>query len=178
MKCRHCNTELEHIFVDLVNCPPSNDMVRKEKLNEPEPFYPLKIFVCLNCFLVQVDEMKKADKIFDSEYTYFSSYSKSWLEHSKNYVDMIINRLKLNKESFVIEIASNDGYLLNYFNIKEIPCLGIEPSSSTAAVARENSCLPIPATEYVASEGRLFLMNKKSLRDPPIPPLTPITKLK
>ena len=115
MKCRHCNTELKHVFVDLINCPPSNDMLSSDQLNEPEPFYPLKIFTCHNCLLVQVDEMKKADKIFDSEYTYFSSYSSSWLAHSKKYVDMMMERFGFNENSQVIEIASNDGYLLQYF---------------------------------------------------------------
>ena len=137
MKCRHCNTELEHIFVDLVNCPPSNDMLIKEQLNEPEPYYPLKIFVCHNCFLVQVDEMKKADKIFDSEYTYFSSYSTSWLAHSKKYVDMMMGRFGFNENSLVIEIASNDGYLLQYFKEHNVPVLGVDPTANTAEVAIE-----------------------------------------
>ena len=137
MKCRHCNTELKHVFVDLVNCPPSNDMLKKDQLNEPEPFYPLKIFTCHNCFLVQVDEMRKADKIFDSEYTYFSSYSTSWLAHSKRYVDMMMERFGFNKNSQVIEIASNDGYLLQYFKEYNVPVLGVDPTANTAAVAIE-----------------------------------------
>jgi SAM-dependent methyltransferase len=137
MKCRHCNTELEYTFVDLVNCPPSNDMLNKEQLNEPEPFYPLKIFVCHNCFLVQVDEMKKADKIFDSEYTYFSSYSTSWLAHAKKYVDMMMSMFGFDENSLVIEIASNDGYLLQYFKEYNVPVLGIDPTANTAAVAIE-----------------------------------------
>ncbi len=137
MKCRHCNTELKHVFVDLVNCPPSNDMLKEEQLNEPEPFYPLKIFTCHNCFLVQVDEMKKADKIFDSEYTYFSSYSTSWLAHAKKYVDMMMDRFGFNESSRVIEIASNDGYLLQYFKEYGVPVLGVDPTANTAAVAIE-----------------------------------------
>ncbi len=137
MKCRHCNTELEHVFVDLITCPPSNDMVKSEHLNEPEAYYPLKIFVCHNCLLVQVDEMKKADQIFDSEYTYFSSYSSSWLEHSKNYAEYMINRFGYNEKSQVIEIASNDGYLLQYFKKHKVPVLGIEPTANTAAIAKE-----------------------------------------
>jgi SAM-dependent methyltransferase len=137
MKCRHCNMELKHVFVDLINCPPSNDMLKKEQLNEPEPFYPLKIFVCDNCFLVQVDEMKEAEKIFDSEYTYFSSYSTSWLAHSKKYVDMMMSRFGFNENSLVLEIASNDGYLLQYFKEYNVPVLGIDPTANTAAVAIE-----------------------------------------
>jgi SAM-dependent methyltransferase len=137
MKCRHCNTELEHIFVDLVNCPPSNDMLKEEQLIEPEPFFPLKIFVCHNCFLVQVDEMKSAEKIFDSEYTYFSSYSTSWLAHAKKYVDMMMSRFGFDENSLVLEIASNDGYLLQYFKEYNVPVLGVDPTANTAAVAIE-----------------------------------------
>lgn len=137
MKCRHCKTELEHVFVDLITCPPSNDMVKERQLNEPETYYPLNVFVCHKCWLVQVDEMKKADNIFDSEYTYFSSYSTSWLKHAKNYVDYMMDRFGFNEESQVIEIASNDGYLLQYFKEQKIPVLGIEPTANTAAVAKE-----------------------------------------
>ena len=137
MKCRHCQTELEHVFVDLINCPPSNSMLKPEQLIEPEPYYPLKIFTCHNCLLVQVDEMKKAEEIFDSEYTYFSSYSKSWLEHAKNYVEMMIKRFGYNQNSQIIEIASNDGYLLQYFKENKVPVLGVDPTANTAAVAIE-----------------------------------------
>lgn len=137
MKCRHCNTELNNVFVDLINCPPSNAMLTKEQLNEPEAYYPLKIFVCDNCRLVQVDEMKKADEIFDSEYTYFSSYSTSWLQHAKNYVDMMMERFRFDENSQVIEIASNDGYLLQYFKEYNVPVLGVDPTANTAAVAKE-----------------------------------------
>ena len=137
MKCRHCHTDLKHVFVDLVNCPPSNAMLKAEQLNEPESFYPLKIFTCHNCLLVQVDEMKKADEIFDSEYTYFSSFSTSWLEHSKKYVNMMIDRFGFNEKSQVIEIASNDGYLLQYFKEQNVPVLGIDPTANTAEVAIE-----------------------------------------
>jgi SAM-dependent methyltransferase len=112
-------------------------MLKKEQLNEPEPFYPLKIFVCDNCFLVQVDEMKKAEKIFDSEYTYFSSYSTSWLAHAKKYVDMMMGRFGFNENSLVLEIASNDGYLLQYFKEYNVPVLGVDPTANTAAVAIE-----------------------------------------
>jgi len=135
MKCRHCKTELHHVFVDLINCPPSNDMLKAEQLNEPEVFYPLKIYTCHNCLLVQVDEMRKADSIFNSEYTYFSSYSTSWLAHAKKYVDMMVARFGFNSSSQVIEIASNDGYLLQYFKEYNIPVLGVDPTANTAAVA-------------------------------------------
>ncbi|NBB19501.1 methyltransferase domain-containing protein [Runella sp. CRIBMP] len=136
MKCRFCNTKLEHTFIDLVNSPASNSFLTKEQLNEPETFFPLKVFTCHNCFLVQVDEYKKSDSIFDSNYVYFSSYSKSWLAHAKQYTDLMVKRFGFNSQSLVTEIASNDGYLLQYFKEKGIPTLGIEPTSNTAEVAR------------------------------------------
>ena len=139
MKCRHCNSELKNVFVDLVNCPPSNSMLEMMQLNEPEIYYPLKIYVCNNCFLVQVDEIKKAEEIFDSEYTYFSSYSASWLAHAKNYVDMMMDRYGFTEESQVVEIASNDGYLLQYFMEYNVPVLGVDPTANTAAVAKQKS---------------------------------------
>lgn len=137
MKCRHCNQELKTEFVDLIASPPSNSFLSQEQLNEPETYFPLKIFTCEKCFLVQVDEYKKSDEIFDSEYVYFSSYSTSWLQHAKKYVEMITKRLSLNENSYVVEIASNDGYLLKNFVEEKIPCLGVEPTNSTARVARE-----------------------------------------
>jgi len=137
MKCRFCHTELKDVFIDLFNSPASNSFLTKEQLNEPEQFYPLKIYTCHNCFLVQVDEYKKSDSIFDSSYVYFSSYAKSWLEHASRYVNMMTDRFKLDKNSQVVEIASNDGYLLQYFVKKDIPVLGIEPTSNTAEVARQ-----------------------------------------
>jgi len=137
MKCRFCSTELKHELIDLLNSPPSNSYLTAQELNEPEVYFPLKIYVCDNCFLVQIDEYKKSGEIFDKNYAYFSSFSSSWLTHSKNYVDMITERLCLTDSSMVIEIASNDGYLLQYFLEKNIPCTGIEPTASTAAVARE-----------------------------------------
>jgi SAM-dependent methyltransferase len=135
MNCRHCKTELHHVFVDLINCPPSNDMLKPEQLNEPEVFYPLKIFTCHTCLLVQVDEMRKANSIFNSEYTYFSSFSTSWLAHAKRYTDMMVERFGFNEKSLVIEIASNDGYLLQYFKEYKIPVLGVDPTANTAEVA-------------------------------------------
>lgn len=135
MQCRFCKTELEHVFIDLANSPASNSFLTKEQLNESEVFYPLKVYTCHNCFLVQVDEYKKSDAIFDSNYAYFSSYSTTWLAHAKNYTEMMVERFGFNAESQVIEIASNDGYLLQYFKEKEIPVMGIEPAANTAEVA-------------------------------------------
>lgn len=136
MKCRFCSHEVHHEFIDLVNAPPSNAYLTFDQLDEPEVFYPLKVLVCEQCFLVQVDEYKKSDEIFDADYAYFSSMSSSWVEHAKNYVEMITEKQKLNSYSHVIEIASNDGYLLQFFHSKNIPCLGVEPTKSTADIAR------------------------------------------
>ena len=137
MKCRFCTNNLSFIFIDLVNSPPSNSFLTKEQLNNPEIFFPLKLYLCEHCFLVQIEEYKKSNEIFNEKYAYFSSYSSTWLDHAKNYVDMIIKRFNFTSDSFVVEIASNDGYLLQYFVKKQIPCLGIEPASNTAAVARD-----------------------------------------
>lgn len=135
MNCRFCKNELNDVFIDLVNSPASNSFLSKEELNEPETFYPLKVYTCSKCFLVQVDEYKKSDAIFDSNYVYFSSYSKSWLAHAKKYTELMIERFRFNESSRVIEIASNDGYLLQYFKEKAVPVLGIEPTANTAQVA-------------------------------------------
>jgi hypothetical protein len=135
MQCRFCKTELEHVFIDLINSPASNSFLTAGQLNEPEVFYPLKVYTCGNCRLVQVDEYKKSDAIFNSDYVYFSSFSTTWLEHSRKYTEQMIDRFGYNSRSLVIEIASNDGYLLQYFKQKDIPVLGIEPTANTAEVA-------------------------------------------
>ena len=137
MNCRHCNNELQHVFCDLQTCPPSNAMVKPEMINYPETYFPLKVFVCDKCWLVQVDELEKADAIFNNEYTYFSSFSTSWLKHAKAYTDYMTERFGFNENSLVVEIASNDGYLLQYFKEKNIPVLGVEPTANTAQVAIE-----------------------------------------
>jgi SAM-dependent methyltransferase len=137
MNCRHCNKSLNHVFCDLQTCPPSNAMVKKDTLNHPEIYFPLKVFVCESCWLVQIDEIEKAEDIFNDQYTYFSSYSSSWLSHAKKYVDEMTERFAYNTNSLVVEIASNDGYLLQYFKEKNIPVIGVEPTSNTALVAKE-----------------------------------------
>lgn len=137
MNCRHCASVLTNVFVDLDFSPVSNAMLTSNQMNEPENYYPLKIFVCDNCFLVQVDEIQKADKIFNKEYTYFSSYSLSWLNHAKKYVDMMMQRFGFNQDSLIIEIASNDGYLLQYFTKHKISVLGIDPAANTALEAEK-----------------------------------------
>lgn len=136
IKCRHCSTELTQVFCDLQHSPPSNSFLTKEELDLPEVHFPLKVYVCGQCRLVQVPEHKKSSEIFDRSYVYFSSMSSSWVQHAKDYVEMMTSKLSLNKQSHVIEIASNDGYLLQFFVEKGIPCLGIEPSTSTSEAAR------------------------------------------
>jgi SAM-dependent methyltransferase len=112
-------------------------MVKPEMINYPETYFPLKVFVCEKCWLVQVDELEKADAIFNADYTYFSSFSTSWLQHAKSYTDYMTNRFGFNENSLVVEVASNDGYLLQYFKEKNIPVLGVEPTANTAQVAIE-----------------------------------------
>jgi 2-polyprenyl-3-methyl-5-hydroxy-6-metoxy-1,4-benzoquinol methylase len=123
--------------VDLGFSPPSNAYLTEAQLNEPETFYPLRIMVCEKCFLVQIDEFAKHDDIFDANYAYFSSFSTSWLAHAKAYTEMMTKRFGFNSNSLVIEIASNDGYLLQYFQEQKVPVLGIEPTANTAAAAKE-----------------------------------------
>ncbi|MBT3285768.1 MAG: class I SAM-dependent methyltransferase [Victivallales bacterium] len=137
MNCRFCDAEASLPFVDLVNAPPSNSYLTTAQLDEPESYFPLKVFVCEQCWLVQVDEYKQSDEIFDAHYAYFSSFSSSWLRHSREYVQAMTDRLRLGADSFVVEVAANDGYLLQYFNQAGIPCLGVEPTASTATAARE-----------------------------------------
>ncbi|MDX1438422.1 MAG: hypothetical protein R3284_00830, partial [Rubricoccaceae bacterium] len=136
LACRFCDTPLTHTFVDLGSSPPCQNVVRPEDLNQGEVFYPLHAFVCEACYLVQLDEYVKPDAIF-SEYAYFSSYSTSWLEHARKYVDMIVARLGLDSDSHVVELASNDGYLLQWFVEKGISCLGVEPAANVAEFARQ-----------------------------------------
>jgi SAM-dependent methyltransferase len=134
--CRFCGTALQHTFVDLGMSPLCESYLRPEQLNEMEPFYPLHVFVCEKCFLVQLEEFVSPDHIF-TEYAYFSSYAESWLDHSRKYVDQMVDRFALGQQSLVTEIASNDGYLLQYFVKKQIPVLGIEPAANVAKVAVE-----------------------------------------
>ncbi len=163
MKCRFCNNQLRHEFIDLINAPPSNSFLKEKQLNEPEIFYPLRLFICDQCFLLQIDEYKKADEIFSENYIYLSSYTKSWLDHAKKYVDMITEKLKLDNNSRVIEIASNDGYLLQYFLKKDIPVLGIEPTSSTARLAIQKGIETIE--EFFGETLAIELKNKNIKAD-------------
>ncbi len=137
MKCRHCQTVLEHVFLNLGFAPPSNAYLSKEALCAPETTFPLKLYVCDKCWLVQTEDYTAADDLFSGDYAYFSSTSKGWLQHAEHYTATISKRLDLSKESFVIEVASNDGYLLKNFVAAGIPCLGIEPTDSTADAAEK-----------------------------------------
>ncbi len=136
-KCRFCDSPLEHTFADLGMSPVSNAFLKREQLNLKEPFYPLHAYVCGACLLVQLEQFESPDAIFNDEYAYFSSFSDSWLKHAKEYVDEMIRRFGFDPSSFVVEIASNDGYLLQYFVEKKIPVLGVEPSANVAEAARK-----------------------------------------
>ena len=135
-ECRFCRCKINYVFVDLGTSPLSNAFLTDKTLEEPEKKFPLKVFVCENCFLVQLPEFESPGNIFN-DYAYFSSYSKSWLEHVENYVNMITEKNSLGKDNLVIELASNDGYLLQFFKKKEIPVKGIEPAANVAKIAQE-----------------------------------------
>jgi SAM-dependent methyltransferase len=137
MNCRHCQTPLAHTFVDLGFAPPSNAYLTEADLSKPEKYYPLKVKVCDQCWLVQTEDYAQADELFCPDYAYFSSTSSSWLAHAKSYAEQMTQQLALNADSFVIEVASNDGYLLKNFVEARIPCLGIEPTASTAEAAEQ-----------------------------------------
>jgi len=137
MKCRHCQTELTLPFIDLEAAPPSNSYVTAAQLSAPEKWYPLRVYTCTRCWLVQTEDYAHFAELFSSDYAYFSSFSSSWLKHCERYVDAVVERFELGPSSHVIEVASNDGYLLQYVKNKGIPCLGIEPTASTAQAARQ-----------------------------------------
>ncbi len=133
-RCRFCAAPVQAVFADLGTSPLANSYLPPERANSMEPFYPLRALVCEECFLVQLEEFETPERIF-SDYAYFSSYSSSWLEHSRHYSELIVERLGLGEKSHVVEIASNDGYLLQFFHERQIPVLGIEPAANVAKVA-------------------------------------------
>jgi SAM-dependent methyltransferase len=147
--CRHCNTPLNHTFLDLGFAPPSNAYLTADALTKPEIYYPLKVRVCDRCWLVQTEDYTGADNLFSPDYAYFSSTSTSWLDHVARYAKKVIAAFGLNGDSRVMEIASNDGYLLKNFVAADIPCLGIEPTAGTAAAAQK---LGIPVLQEFFSE--------------------------
>lgn len=160
MKCRHCGKALEHQFLDLGFAPPSNAYLNANNLLAPELYFPLKLHVCDECWLVQTEDYSRSDELFTADYAYFSSTSSGWMKHARDYCTMISKRLQLNNDSFVIEIASNDGYLLKNFVESGVPCLGIEPTDSTAEIA-ETLNIPVlreffgqSLAENMVNEGR------------------------
>lgn len=137
MNCRGCATPLALPLIDLGTSPPSNAYVRADQLEQAEQWVPLKVAVCQHCWLVQTEDYTSADALFDAEYAYFSSFSSTWLAHAERYVSEMVERFGLTADSRVVEIAANDGYLLQYVAKRGIPCLGVEPTRSTAQAARE-----------------------------------------
>lgn len=164
-RCRCCDSPLNRTFVDLGTSPLCQRHVTPQRFDHPEPTWPLHVYVCESCWLVQLPAYVPAGEIFDAEYGYFSSYSDSWLAHARNYVEMITARLQLNTNSRVIELASNDGYLLQYFVQKGIPCLGVDPTRNTAEAAKKRGVETLvsfwgcrTAEEVVARGGRADLI--------------------
>jgi SAM-dependent methyltransferase len=158
--CRHCGAHLSHEVIDLGHQPPSNAYLTAAQLLEPEITYPLKVYLCTQCWLMQLPAHAEAESLFTADYAYFSSTSSSWCAHAERFVKSAIQRLGLTLESRVVEIASNDGYLLQYVQQQGIPCLGIEPTQTTAAAARAKGIETLEqffgatlAAELVASDG-------------------------
>lgn len=158
MNCRHCKIPLKHTFLDLGFAPPSNAYLTFSDLTKPEKYYPLKVMICDQCWLAQTEDYAQADELFDSKYAYFSSTSTGWLAHASAYAKKMIDQLHLSKDSFVIEVASNDGYLLKNFLANKIPCLGIEPTASTAVVAE---AIGIPVLREFFSERLGFVLSSQ-----------------
>lgn len=136
MKCRHCHTELILPLVDLGAAPPSNAYLTRQTLHAPEKHFPLRVLVCTECWLAQTEDYAGADELFSADYAYFSSFSTTWLKHAEKYVADMAQRFALDVNSHIVEVAANDGYLLQYAKARGIPCLGIEPTTSTADAAR------------------------------------------
>jgi hypothetical protein len=158
LNCRHCATPLQHTFLDLGFAPPSNAYLNEADLSKPEKYYPLKVKVCTHCWLVQTEDYAQAGELFSADYAYFSSTSSGWLAHAAKYAHAMTQLLKLNASSHVIEIASNDGYLLKNFVTSGIPCLGIEPTASTAAAA-EKIGIPVLREFFGEALGQLLAAN-------------------
>lgn len=150
MICRHCASPLKRAFIDLGFAPPSNAYLSADDLNRPEKYFPLRVLVCEECWLVQTDDFAQAEELFSADYAYFSSTSSGWLRHAADYAEMAMRRFSLGPDSFVVEVASNDGYLLKNFVAGGIPCLGIEPTDGTAEAA-EGLGIPV-LREFFGSE--------------------------
>ena len=161
MTCRHCHAPLEHVFIDLGFAPPSNAYLTLAELSTPEVYFPLKLYVCTRCWLVQTEDHAHADQLFGDDYAYFSSVSQIWRDHAANYAAMIVERLQLGAHSFVIEVAANDGYLLRHFVAKKSlasassppQALRPRPRNSTFRSCRNSSARPWPKN-WEATAGR------------------------
>jgi SAM-dependent methyltransferase len=162
MKCRHCQTELTLPLVDLGAAPPSNAYLTAKTLHTLEKHFPLSVLVCTECWLVQTKDYSGADELFSSDYAYFSSFSTSWLEHAARYVEQMAERFHLDQHAQVIEVAANDGYLLQYVQARGIPCLGIEPTTSTADAARAKGIDIVEAFFGVALAQQLVAQGKQA----------------
>jgi 2-polyprenyl-3-methyl-5-hydroxy-6-metoxy-1,4-benzoquinol methylase len=161
--CRFCSSPLEYTFADLGMSPIANDYLSQVQVHRAEKFYPLHTYVCEKCLLVQLEEFESPDHIFgDGDYAYFSSYSESWLRHAKDYTDLMVQRFGFNSSTQVVEIASNDGYLLQYFHEKGIPVLGIEPAANTAKVAIEKGIPSIAKFFGVQTAKELLTAGKQA----------------
>ena len=153
MKCRHCGSKLELPLVDLGSAPPSNAYLTEQTLKAPEKWFPLRVLVCERCWLVQTEDFAQAQELFDADYAYFSGFSSSWLAHCQRYVTAMAARFELDADSHVVEVAANDGYLLQYVQARNIPCTGVEPTASTAAAARAKG-IPIVEDFFGVRLGR------------------------
>jgi predicted TPR repeat methyltransferase len=162
MKCRHCEAELSLPLIDLGSAPPSNAYLTEKTLKMPEKWFPLKVLVCKECWLVQTEDYAGAEELFDADYAYFSSVSSSWLKHAEQYVAEMVIRFELNEKSHVVEIASNDGYLLQYVKAKGIACLGVEPTASTAKAARDKGIEVVEEFFGVALATKLVAKGKQA----------------
>jgi 2-polyprenyl-3-methyl-5-hydroxy-6-metoxy-1,4-benzoquinol methylase len=162
MKCRHCGEEITLTLIDLGSAPPSNAYLTKLTMRRPEKWFPLKVLVCESCWLVQAEAYSRAAELFNDEYAYFSSFSPLWLAHAEKYVNEMVERFKLNSNSHVVEIASNDGYLLQYVKSKSIPCFGVEPTASTASAARLKGIETLEEFFGIGLAKRLVDQNKQA----------------
>lgn len=160
MKCRHCASELKLPLLDLGSAPPSNSYLTECSLHAPEKWFPLRVLVCEQCWLVQTEDFAQANELFDADYAYFSGFSTSWLAHSERYVDDMAGRFGLGAQSHVVEVAANDGYLLQYVKASGIPCTGVEPTSSTAAAARAKG-IPIVEEFFSVRLAQILVANGK-----------------
>lgn len=160
MNCRHCRSELKASLIDLGTSPPSNAYLNASEIHEPEKWFPLRVLICENCWLVQTEDFSRSEELFSEDYAYFSSFSSTWLQHAESYVGKMIERFSLDQSSNVVEIAANDGYLLQYVKKNGIPCTGVEPTKSTAEAARKKG---IPIIEEFFGENLASKMRKLNL---------------